>query len=71
MSKEVPCYMCEKRHNGCHSECESYKQYHDKIVAKREIENKKRAEEAILTDLRANAAYKQKKKKANVKYWKG
>lgn len=28
MSKiQVPCYRCEQRHTGCHSECEAYAKY--------------------------------------------
>lgn len=24
---EAPCYQCEDRHMGCHSQCEKYKEY--------------------------------------------
>ncbi len=34
--KKSPCYKCPDRHAGCHSECERYKEYHEK--------NKKRLE---------------------------
>ena len=58
MGKEVPCYGCEKRHSGCHSECESYKEYHDKRTAKCELLSKKRAEEAMITDTRIKSMNK-------------
>lgn len=75
MKRKCPCHHCGKRHvehgYNCHSDCPEHKEWHDEEVAERDLISKKRAEEAIVIDVRANAAYKQKKKNQNVKYWKG
>ena len=31
MRPESPCLNCEKRHDGCHSECDSYKEFRAKL----------------------------------------
>ncbi len=45
MSKVKPessCKDCEKRHSGCHSECEEYKEFQEKLMEYREIKNKEK-----------------------------
>lgn len=69
--KSVPCYGCDKRHVGCHSSCESYKEYQKKIAEQREAIRKKKDEEAILASVHVRALDKANKKKSKVKYWKG
>ena len=42
----APCYMCEERHENCHSECEKYQEYkatmkkiHDARAKEQELES--------------------------------
>lgn len=58
MSKEVPCYGCDKRHSGCHSFCEDYKAYSKARADRSRMIYKKRAEERMVTGVLVKAAEK-------------
>lgn len=66
IDKSVPCYNegkgCDRRRvtseYNCHSDCPDYKNYHDKRSAKLELISKKRAEDAMITDVRMRSIEK-------------
>lgn len=75
MGKEVPCYGCTERRAehgyNCHMDCPRYKQFHESRVAKLEKENKKRAEEAMITDTRMKSLDRITGEKRKMNVWKG
>jgi hypothetical protein len=63
MCKESdPCYMCERRHvtsdYNCHSNCPDYKAYKQAREERAKVIYKKRAEEAMVTNVLVKAAEK-------------
>ena len=36
---KTPCYQCQDRHVNCHSECERYAKYHEKLKVWKDKEN--------------------------------
>lgn len=71
VDRSVPCYNCDKRSVGCHSSCESYKEYRKKISEKQEAIRKKKDEEEMLTDTRIRSMKKTRKVKSKQTAWKG
>ena len=71
MDKNVPCYGCDKRITGCHSSCESYKEYHERNAARAELLRSKRTANAIFTDTRIRAINKTAGKRHSQRAWKG
>lgn len=71
VDSSVPCYNCERRSAGCHSSCESYKEYRDKMTEKNDAIRKKKAEEELLTDTRIRSIEKATKIKPKQTVWKG
>lgn len=71
VDRSVPCYGCDKRCAGCHSSCESYKEYHDKVTAEREAIRKKKEAEAMMTDTRIRSMEKTRKVKPKQTLWRG
>ena len=71
IDKTVPCYGCEKRHNGCHSSCAGYKTYQDKRIAKNKIIREGRAKEGMIDEVRLAAIQKVTGKKRTMPAWKG
>ncbi len=71
MDNNVPCYGCERRQSGCHSSCESYKEYSEKNAERVKLLRNKRAENAIFTDTRIRAIHKTAGKRHNQRAWKG
>ena len=56
------CKGCEKRHVGCHSECESYIKYSESLKEYNEYAHKKRMERFDIEDYKSRGAIKQLKK---------
>lgn len=51
------CFNCDKRHVGCHAECEEFKEYQVKIQKRR----KKKAEERAYTGYMIDRAFEHDK----------
>ena len=55
-----PCMNCAERHEACHSECEKYAAYREKIDAIKAARDKERGVFGVMADRAAkNAKYKQ------------
>ena len=46
----APCYMCEERHENCHSECEKYQEYKATMNKMRDAREKEQALETYIVD---------------------
>lgn len=72
-----PCYMCEKRwatsKDSCHSSCEAYKAFKQKRADQSRVICKKRADEAMITEVRIRSIQKTTKDTTARKQsiWKG
>lgn len=53
-----PCYKCEKRHSGCHSECDEYAEYRAKLD---ELSKSERSD--VYTAYITKSIYTRRKKK--------
>lgn len=58
-----PCYMCERRQQGCHSSCEDYKKFSQVRAERGRLIRKKRAENEMVTSILVKAAEKTKERK--------
>lgn len=73
IDKDIPCYGCERRSPLCHSSCEEYKAFKQKRADQSRLICKKRADEAMCTEVRIRSIQKTAKDKTARKQsiWKG
>lgn len=58
-----PCRGCEERKMGCHDQCNGYMTWKAELAKEREIEIRKKAEDAMLADSSIYWSLKKRKKK--------
>ena len=58
-----PCYKCESRHSGCHSECELYAHFQRENAMERNLINTERTRQAAVTNYIVTATIKHQKQK--------
>lgn len=58
-----PCYNCPDRHQGCHSECEKYKEYRAKNEERIALKKKEFAREHDEHEFKIQQYHKSLKKK--------
>lgn len=58
-----PCLDCERRFVGCHSTCEDYKAFRDKLDKAKEVIAQKKREEDIAVSFKIQSVQKQIRKK--------
>lgn len=77
IDKDIPCYGCTRRwatnKDSCHSSCEEYKEFKQKREDQSRVICKKKADEAMCTEVRIRSIQKTIKDKTARKQsiWKG
>lgn len=60
---DAPCADCQKRHVGCHSDCEDYKAWKSRQMSVAENKRKAKAEQSMLDSYTVKSASKYKRRK--------
>lgn len=76
MCKELnPCYNCNRRRAtseyNCHSDCPDYKEYKEKLSDRANVIRHKKADEAMVTDVRIRSMQRTSGDKRRQGAWKG
>lgn len=58
INKNVPCYECKNRHSGCHSSCDSYKDFSQKRTDELSMMRMKRLEAKMIDDVKFESIHK-------------
>ena len=61
-SKDCPCYKCENRHIGCHSDCEKYSDWNKKAIAVKKKYNIAIIKERMVNEYEIKEKIKRSKK---------
>ena len=57
-----PCYKCDRRHTGCHGECEDYQTWLAPLVKAREERVKRQGAESVKSDAITKALKRRRQK---------
>ena len=62
-NNKAPCYGCERRDAHCHSSCEDYKKFSKSRGEELSLLRKKRADDAMMTDVKMRSIEKSTREK--------